>query len=72
MHSSYLREFPWPRFMEFISPRAERFTILKELLEVAELNYRVLELAGNRHFILAPPLFEEKYLRRPPCILVAH
>ena len=72
MHGSYLKEFPWPRFMEFISLQAERFTIIRELLEKAELDYKVFEIAGNRHFVLAPPIPEEKYLRRPPIILVAH
>lgn len=58
--------------MEFISPNADRFEMLKELLEEMALGYKVLEIAGNRHFVVAPPLPEEKYLRRRPTILVAH
>lgn len=58
--------------MEFISPDAGRFTILKELLEEAALEYKVIDMAGQRHIIVAPPPPEEKYLRRPPSILVAH
>ena len=58
--------------MEFIAPAADRFTILKELLDESMLDYTTLEIAGNRHFIVAPPPPEEKYLRRPPVILVAH
>ena len=58
--------------MEFIAPGADRFTILKELLDETILDYTTLEIAGNRHFIVAPPPPEEKYLRRLPVILVAH
>jgi len=72
MDESYLRGIPWRRFKEFISPQAERFTILKELLEEAALDYTVLELAGARHFVVAPPKPEERFLRRRPSMLVAH
>jgi len=72
MDESYLRGIPWRRFKEFISPQAQRFTILKELLEEAGLDYKVLEMAGTRHLMVAPPQPEEKYLRRSPAILVAH
>jgi len=65
-------EIPWKRFMEFISPQANRFTILKEIIMEAGLDHTVLEIAGNRHFVVAPPPQTEKYLRRPPSILVAH
>ena len=58
--------------MEFIAPAADRFTILKELLNETMLDYTTLEIAGNRHFIIAPPPPEEKYLRHAPVILVAH
>jgi len=69
---SYFTGIPWQRFMDFLSPQVDRFTFLKELLEEAELEYKVLDFPGGRHFIVAPPLPEEKYLRRPPVILVAH
>ena len=72
MHDSYLRGIPWRRFKEFLSLNANRFLILKELLEEAALEYSVLEIAGNRHLVIAPPPPEEEYLRRPPIILVAH
>lgn len=57
--------------MEFISLTADRFTILKDLLEEAALEYSVIEMTGKRHFIVAPSP-GEKYFRRPPVILVAH
>jgi len=72
MDESYLRGIPWRRFKEFISPQADRFTILKELFEEAVLDYTVLEMAGARHFVVAPPQHEERFLRRQPFILVAH
>jgi len=72
MRGSCFRGTPWQRFKEFISPGAGRFTVLKELLETAELNYTVLDMAGNHHFYLASPPPEEEYLRRPPSMLVAH
>ena len=72
MDSSYLKGIPWKRFKEFISPQADRFTILKECLEEAALNFNMLEIAGNRHFIAASPQPENKLLRRTPSILVAH
>jgi hypothetical protein len=71
MHESYLRGLPWRRFKEFISPSADRFALLRELVIEAALDYSELEIAGNRHLVLAPPP-EEEYLRRPPIILVAH
>ena len=72
MNESYLRGIPWRRFKEFISPQAKRFVILKELLEEVRLDYTVLEIAGARHIVVAPPQPEERFLRRPPSILVAH
>ena len=73
-HSQHLidKGIPWGRFKEFISLEADRFTILKKLLDEAELEYTILELSGNRHFVLAPTPPEESYLRRTPNILVAH
>jgi hypothetical protein len=71
MFESYFTGIPWKRFMEFVSPDASRFAILKELLEEAGLEYKVIDIAGNRHFIVSTPA-EEKYLRPPPMVLVAH
>jgi len=67
------RGIPWQRFKEFISPQADRFTILKESLEEASLDYRVLEIEGNRHFMVTPPPSRERFPRHgTPSILVAH
>ena len=63
---------PWQHFREFISPTADRFTVLKAILDETGLAYTVLPLAGNRHFIVAPPPPQEEYLRRPPVALTAH
>jgi hypothetical protein len=69
----YLKGVPWQRFMEFISPEADRLTILKETLKEAALEYRVTEIAGSRHIIVTPPQEHLKSMsRRPPTILVAH
>jgi len=71
MSNSYFKGIPWEHFQDFISPLAIRFTVLKELLEESKLAYRVLEIAGNRHFLVTPPApgFSGS---RPPVILVAH
>ena len=71
MSNSYFRGIPWERFKDFISPGAGRFAIVKGLLEETKLTYRVLEIAGNRHFLVAPPAPDVSN-RRPPVILVAH
>jgi hypothetical protein len=72
MYESYFKGMPWRRFMEFISPQADRLTIIKELLEESGLDFKILEIAGNRHVVIAPPPPEEKFLRRPPTMLIAH
>ena len=58
--------------MEFISFGADRFTILKEILKEAALDYSVIEMAGGCHFFVAPAMPKEKYLHSTPTILVAH
>jgi len=72
MHDTFFRGLPWQRFQEFISPGADRFAILSELLNASELDHSVIDLSGNRHFYIASPPPEEEYLRRPPAMLVAH
>ena len=76
MHESYFRGIPWQRFNDFISPGADRFTILKELLEEAELDYTAIDIAGNRHFFVTPlPLsgyLNQTAGHQPPVMLVAH
>ena len=73
MHDSYLTGFPWRHFRGFISPRAERFSILKELLDEASLDYTVLTISGNRHFFITPLMPSAGLAEsRPSSILVAH
>jgi len=76
MRDSWLKGLPWRFFMEFISPNADRFAILKGLLEKAALEYTVLDAAGSRHFIVSPSAPSGRLSRllegRPPTILVAH
>ena len=75
MNSSYLKGIPWQRFKDFISPAADRFLILCEILKEAELYYSITEIAGNRHFIISPrppPDNDEPRSLKTPVILVAH
>ena len=72
MGNPHLKEMPWRRFREFISPQVNRFAVLKELIEEAGLEHKVLEIAGNRHFIVVPPPPDDNLPRRAPDVLVAH
>ena len=63
--------WPWNHFRKFIDPEADRFSILTELLKEKQLEYSIITIAGNRHFIISPPLKEE-FLRSRLTILVAH
>jgi len=73
MLSPNLTQIPWQRFMDFIAPAADRITILKETLNEAGLEYKVTEIAGCRHFVIAPPPDQLKTVgRHPPVILIAH
>jgi len=62
--------------MEFIAPDADRFAVLKGIIEKAALQYRVLDAAGGRHFIVTPPPPSGRLSKllegRPPTMLVAH
>jgi hypothetical protein len=49
-----LTDPPFHRFSDFIDPGADRFDILKSLLPEMGLNYLVLPVAGNRHFLIFP------------------
>jgi hypothetical protein len=75
MLSPNLAPIPWQRFMDFISPAADRITILKETLKEAELEYRVTEIAECRHFVITPPHKPEHNKTmglHHPVILLAH
>jgi hypothetical protein len=63
---------PWKRFRNFIDLKADRFAILSELLREAGLEYKVVTIAGNRHFFVAPPPPEEEFLRHRLTVLAAH
>ncbi|MDR2375756.1 MAG: M28 family peptidase [Treponema sp.] len=49
-----LVEPPFHRFIEFINPGADRFNVIKFLLSEMDLDYLVLPVAGNRHFLILP------------------
>ena len=63
---------PWRYFKQFIAPAADRFAIIKSILEETAVDYSVLQTAESRHFIVSPSLPEQIYLRHPPIVLVAH
>ena len=66
---------PWRRFKEFIAVPADRFSVLKTLLEEAALDYSVQNIAGKRHFVVSPPRSGRpgRVIRHsPPLVLVAH
>jgi hypothetical protein len=48
------REIPYHRFREFIALDADRFAILKILLEELRLNFVVSRIAGSSHFFVYP------------------
>ena len=70
MAKSYYSTMPWQKFMEFISLRADRFTLLKSILEESKLFYDITEIAGNRHFIIKANVQSPK--TKAPVILTAH
>ena len=47
----------WGGFAGFILPgsREDRFTRLAEILRGVKLDFEILQVAGNRHFLLGPP-----------------
>jgi hypothetical protein len=47
-------EPPFNRFFEFIAPNADRYRILKSLLEELGIDSLVFTVAGNRHFFIFP------------------
>jgi hypothetical protein len=47
---------PYHRFREFIAPHADRFKILKTILEELAINHQVVSIAGNRHFLVFPDM----------------
>ncbi|MDR0997812.1 MAG: M28 family peptidase [Treponema sp.] len=47
-------EAPFDRFFEFIAPGADRYRILKSLLEELRTDSLAFSVAGNRHFFIFP------------------
>ena len=76
MPDLFFQEISWQRFMDFISLSADRFAVLTEVLEESALDYKVVDIAGGRHFVIAPSTptdSQPKGLGRwPPTMLVAH
>jgi len=65
------QSFPWRYFKDFIAKDADRFAILKTILEDSPLHYQTLEIAGNRH-ILITPTHNGAFSQHASFILVAH
>jgi hypothetical protein len=47
-------DIPYHRFKEFIALDADRFAVLKTLLEELKLKFIVIKIDGNRHFFIYP------------------
>jgi hypothetical protein len=45
---------PYHRFEEFIAPGADRYGLLRSLLAEQGLNFRPVDIAGNRHLFVGP------------------
>jgi hypothetical protein len=45
--------------MEFIALHADRYSILKSLLEEVAVNHQVVTIAGNRHFLVFPDIQQQ-------------
>ncbi|MCL2601295.1 MAG: M28 family peptidase [Treponema sp.] len=81
MKDNCLTKIIWRRFKEFIAPDANRFELLKQIIEEAALDCKVLELADHCHFFILPPRGDTSKLETPKAekaphagrtILVAH
>jgi hypothetical protein len=46
------RGIPYHRFKEFIALEADRFAVLKTLLDEVHVSYTVITIKGNRHFFV--------------------
>jgi hypothetical protein len=62
--------------MEFIMPKADRYLILRDILEELGFDWLTINLDGNRHFFVLPPgqnpLLEERSAFMPRTVLAAH
>jgi hypothetical protein len=55
MYDEPWNEEPYRRFRDFIAPGAGRYGMLASFLDEGRFDYRLVELAGNRHFFIFPP-----------------
>ena len=53
--NSFPTKFPYDRFQDFISPRADRFTMILKCIEKLGLLSEVITVANNRHIFIFPP-----------------
>jgi hypothetical protein len=71
-------EIPYNRFFDFIDLQADRFAILRSILDDFGLNSMVISVNGNRHFFIFPkgqkinPAKGFPYRFQNPVILVSH
>ena len=72
MNETAMPAMPWKKFREFIAPGANRAAILMDLIQESGLEYKIVTIAGNRHFIIRAPQPGADYMRRRLTILVAH
>ncbi|MDR1902948.1 MAG: Zn-dependent exopeptidase M28 [Treponema sp.] len=74
MYEAHWNEKPYCRFMEFIMPKADRYLILRDMLEEMGFDWLSINLDGNRHFFVLPP--GQNPLREgssvPGTVLTAH
>jgi len=55
-------EIPYNRFPEFISAQADRFTLLRSVLDDCSLSHQVLEIEDKRHIFVGGPLDSGKLI----------
>ena len=71
---AWTKEFPYDRFLDFLSPNADRYKMLLELAEKLRLSSSVISIEGGRHIFIFPP--GQKLVRafsgKSPVILTAH
>lgn len=63
---------PSPRFLDFIANDADRFAVLRAILEERGLSPSVAELSGARHLIVAPSGLVRNRGGKGLTVLVAH
>ncbi|MDR2094386.1 MAG: Zn-dependent exopeptidase M28 [Treponema sp.] len=77
MYEAPWNEKPYCRFMEFIRPQADRYLILRDMLEEMGFDWLTINLEGNRHFFVLPSgrnllRVERPAAFMPKTVLTAH